>query len=148
MSRTVILFGTESGNAEMVAEDLEAEIAGEVRVEDMTDFELDALSADDFYIIVCSTHGDGELPTGARPFYAALQAETPDLADVTYAVFGLGDSSYETYSHGSEIIDEKLTELGAHRVGVYGRHDASDGSLPNDTAIEWVRELVAGRVAA
>ncbi|NQX26620.1 flavodoxin domain-containing protein [Microbacteriaceae bacterium VKM Ac-2854] len=148
MSRTVILFGTESGNAEMVAEDLESEIDGEVSVEDMTDFELDELSAEDFYIVVCSTHGDGELPTGARPFFAALVAQTPDLTGFRYAVFGLGDSSYETYSHGSEIIDEKLTELGAQRVGVYGRHDASDGSLPNDTAIEWVQELVASRVAA
>lgn len=148
MSRTVILFGTESGNAEMVAEDLEAELDGEVTVEDMTDFDLDDLSAEDFYIIICSTHGDGELPTGARPFYAALEAEAPDLTGFQYAVFGLGDSSYETYSHGSEIIDEKLTELGAHRVGVYGRHDASDGSLPNDTAIEWVQELSAITVAA
>lgn len=148
MSRTVILFGTESGNAEMVAEDLEAEIEGEVSVEDMTDFELDELSVNDFYIIVCSTHGDGELPTGARPFFAALEAESPDLSGFSYAIFGLGDSSYETYSHGSEIIDEKLTELGAQRVGVYGRHDASDGSLPNDTAIAWVQELEARRVAA
>lgn len=148
MSRTVILFGTESGNAEMVAEDLEPEITGDVVVEDMTDFDLADLDADDFYIIVCSTHGDGELPTGARPFFAALTADSPDLDGFRYAVFGLGDSSYETYSHGSEIIDEKLTELGAQRVGVYGRHDASDGTLPNDTAIEWVRELTKAVVAA
>lgn len=148
MSRTVILFGTESGNAEMVAEDLELEVEGEVTVEDMTDFELDELSADDFYILVCSTHGDGELPTGARPFFAALESAAPDLSGYTYAVFGLGDSSYETYSHGSEIIDEKLTELGAQRVGTYGRHDASDGSLPNDSAVEWARDLLASRIAA
>jgi MioC protein len=58
-------------------------------------------------------------------------------------MFGLGDSSYETYSRGSERIDERLTALGAERVGVYGRHDASDGSLPNDTAIDWARDLIA-----
>lgn len=148
MSRTVVLFGTESGNAEMVAEDLELEIEGETAVEDMTDFDLDDLTPDDFYIIVCSTHGDGELPTGARPFAASLAERRPDLTGYVYAVFGLGDSSYETYSHGSELIDEQLTALGAQRVGVYGRHDASDGSLPNDAAIEWVKALLASRVPA
>ena len=56
-------------------------------------------------------------------------------------MFGLGDTSYDTYSQGSEHIDNTLTELGAHRVGVYGRHDASDGSLPNEDALKWVQHL-------
>ncbi len=31
------------------------------------------MTADEFYVIVCSTHGDGELPTGARPFLEGLE---------------------------------------------------------------------------
>jgi MioC protein len=144
MTHVVILFGTESGNSELVAEDIAEELASaaEVDVVDMTDFELDDFDTSNFYIVVCSTHGDGELPSGARPFHVALEAESPSLEGIRYAVFGLGDSSYDTYSHGSEIIDEKLTELGATRVGVYGRHDASDGSLANDPAVEWSKSLV------
>ncbi|MFC9834315.1 flavodoxin domain-containing protein [Rhodococcus sp. NPDC127530] len=143
MSRTVILFGTESGNAEMVAEDLVEELDGNHNAVaiDMTDYDISEFSTEDSYIVVCSTHGDGELPSGARPFFEALEADSPDLSAVRYSVFGLGDSSYETYSHGSEIIDEKLRALGAERVGEYGRHDASDGSLPNDDALEWLRTV-------
>lgn len=141
MSRTVILFGTESGNAELVADDLADALEGDVVVEDMSTFAPADLTAEDFYIVVCSTHGDGDLPQGAQPFYDALDAEKPDLAGVEYAVFGLGDSSYKTHSRGSEIISEKLTSLGARRVGAYGRHDSADGSAPNDAAFEWLENL-------
>jgi MioC protein len=109
----------------------------------MTDFDVSEFSADNFYVLISSTHGEGEVPSGARPFIESLNSETPDLSGVEFAVFGLGDSTYEHYSRGSEIIEEKLRQLGATRHGVYGRHDASDGSLPNDAAVEWVRELFA-----
>lgn len=142
MSKVVILFGTESGNAELVAEDVAAELRGDAMVVDMTDFDIEDFTSENFYLVVCSTHGDGELPSGARPLLTALVAARPDLGGIRYSVFGLGDSSYDTYSHGSEIIDDLFTELGAERVGVYGRHDASDGSLPNDDAVEWSRTLV------
>ncbi|MFM9272361.1 flavodoxin domain-containing protein [Pseudarthrobacter sp. NKDBFgelt] len=143
MSRTVILYGTESGNAELVAEDIGEELDGgaAVAISDMSEFDVAELSSEDFYIIICSTHGDGELPTSARPFHEALSAAHPDLSGVKYAMFGLGDSTYETYSQGSEHVDRVLTELGAERVGEYGRHDAADGSLPNDAAVAWSRTL-------
>jgi MioC protein len=143
MSRIVILFGTESGNAEFVADDIavELESSGETAVADMSDFDLDEFTPEDFYVVVCSTHGEGELPIGAQPFFDALQATRPDLTGVKYSVFGLGDSTYDHYSHGSEIIDALLTELGGMRIGEYGRHDAADGSLPNDAAIEWSHTL-------
>jgi MioC protein len=142
MTNVTILFGTESGNAELVAEDIAADLA-DIRAEvfDMADYDIADLSPDNFYVIVCSTHGEGELPSSARPFHAALSAAAPDLSGLQYAVFGLGNSSYDVYSHGSEIIDELLTELGAQRAGVYGRHDAVDGSLPNDDAVDWARAL-------
>lgn len=144
MSKTVILYGTESGNAEMVADDFLAELGPDREVEsvDMADFDVLDFDAANSYLIICSTHGDGELPSSARPLGLALDTQQPDLTGVRYWVFGLGDSSYETYSHGSEIIDEKLTALGAARVGLYGRHDASDGSLPNDDALEWMRAVL------
>ena len=143
MSKIVILFGTESGNAELAAEDMAEAFSGdrEVSVVDMTDFDIDDFSPEDFYIVISSTHGDGELPSSARPLFDALSATQSDLTGVNYAVFGLGDSSYDTYSRGSEIMDELFTHLGAERVGVFGRHDASDGTLPNEGAVEWVREL-------
>lgn len=143
MSKTVILFGTESGNAELVADDLVDELGGDAESIDMADFEVSDFDPENAYIVVCSTHGEGELPSSARPFGLALDEQQPDLAGIQYSIFGLGNSSYEIYSHGSEIIDEKLTALGARRVGGYGRHDAVDGSLPNDDAVAWFRTILA-----
>ncbi|MFM6967976.1 MAG: flavodoxin domain-containing protein [Microbacteriaceae bacterium] len=142
--KVVILFGTESGNAEFAAEDMAAEITGrDVEIVDMTDFDVADFTPENLYLVICSTHGEGDLPSGAAPLFEALESESPDLTGVEYAMFGLGDSSYEHYSAGSEHIDRKMAELGAKRVGEYGRHDAHTGTLPNDAAVEWTAEIVA-----
>lgn len=138
-----VLYGTESGNSEFIAQDIvenltsqlyEAEL-GDLADTDPTNVDYDVHA----YIIVCSTHGEGELPNTAIPFLAALEEKAPDLTGVRYAMFGLGDMFYEeTYSQGSEIIDRKLTELGATRVGEYGRHDASSIDDGTELALAWL----------
>lgn len=146
--KITVLYGTESGNAETVADDLVDEFSDdfETIAVDMSDMTVEELGSDELYIVVCSTHGEGDLPASAIPFGELLDEEKPDLTGVQYAMFGMGDSSYENYSRGSEHIDERFAALGATRVGEYGRHDASDGSLPNDLALEWARDLVASEL--
>ena len=149
--KIAVLYGTESGNAELIAEDLGAKLAEghEVEVCDLRDYAPDRLSPETFYLIVCSTHGEGELPNSAIPFFAALNEVVPDLTGVRYAMFGLGDTFYEeTYSQGSEHIDRRFTELGAVRVGEYGRHDASSWDLASDIALEWLPGVLEAAVAA
>lgn len=140
--KITVLYGTESGNSELIAEDLGAKLResfDEVEVFDLQNFDPADLNADTFYLVVCSTHGDGELPNTAIPFAEAFDAAKPDLTGVRYAMFGLGDSFYEeTYSQGSEHIDRRFAEQGAERVGEYGRHDASSWDLPSDVALEWL----------
>lgn len=139
-----VLYGTESGNSELIAEDIATELnsAHEAEVFDLQNFDPANLSTDSYYIVVCSTHGDGELPNTAIDFYDKLVALAPDLTGIRYAMFGLGDTFYETYSQGSEIIDRKFTELGAERLGEYGRHDASSWDLGTDLALEWLPGVV------
>lgn len=145
---TVILFGTESGTAEFVAEDLAEALEasgelGEVQVADMATCAVEDLRAEKFYVVVCSTYGEGDLPASARPFREMLEREEPDLAGLRYAVFGMGDSSYpDTYSRGSEIVDRLFTRLGGQRVGEYGRHDASGREGASDAALAWLKQLV------
>jgi len=145
MTKFVILYGTESGNSEMVAEDLRAQLADdyETEISDLRDFDPANLAPASFYIVVCSSYGEGELPDSALPFSEALDALAPDLTGLRYAMFGLGDTFYEeTYSQGSEIIDRRFAELGATRVGEYGRHDASTWDPPSDRALEWLPTIV------
>lgn len=140
-----ILFGTESGTAEFVSEDLATRLEdlGTVELSDMSDYSIENLSPESIYIIVCSTHGEGELPESAIPFFDALVENEPNIKGLRYAMFGLGDSSYEeSYSQGSEKINVKLAELGGTRIGEYGRHDASAHEAASDVALEWVEGIV------
>ncbi|HHJ4328280.1 TPA: flavodoxin domain-containing protein [Klebsiella pneumoniae] len=141
-----ILYGTETGNAEMVAEDILDALAeqNEIEAYDLSKVDISSLDPSTFYIVVCSTYGDGELPNSAQPFHNALNEHCPDLSGLRFATFGLGDSFYSTYNNGSQIIAERLTELGAQRIGERGLHDASSGLLPGDVAIEWAQQLIEG----
>ncbi|MFD4423146.1 cytochrome P450 [Agromyces sp. NPDC058484] len=140
-----ILFGTESGGAELVADDLRHHLAGrDVEVVDLADADPRTLDPLRLHLVVCATYGDGEVPTSARPFHRALVEERPDLMGLRYAVFGMGDRSYtKTYSRGSELIDEALAACGAQRVGEYGRHDAGGPLGAAETAVEWVDGVLA-----
>lgn len=141
-----ILYGTESGNAELVADDLARMLASraDVQVHDMAEVDAAELDHDRFHLVVCSTYGDGEVPTTARPFHAQLRSGAVDLAGLRYGVFGLGDRSYtHTYSRGSEMIDEALSACGAQRVGEYGRHDAGGQIDAVDAARDWCEGVAA-----
>lgn len=145
--RTVtILFGTESGGAELVADELSRHLSGrcDVDVTDLADAAPDALDPARLYLVVCSTYGDGEVPTAAQPFVAALRDGHPDLRTLRYAMFGMGDRSYtKTYSRGSEMVDEALAACGAQRVGEYGRHDAGGPVVAGDAAADWADGVLA-----
>ncbi|MBE4717885.1 nitric oxide synthase [Pseudarthrobacter sp. AB1] len=136
-----VLFGTESGNAEIAAEDLAESIRNdsqEVEVHDLSAFSISELQHDMMYVFLCSTYGEGDLPNTALPFYADLSVVRPDLTGVRYAIFGLGDTFYtETYGQGATKLDDKLTELGAQRVGEIGRYDASTWEPVGEAAVAW-----------
>ena len=135
-----VLYGTESGGAELVADDLRHHLArrADVEVIDMAETTPGEIDTARLHLIVCSTYGDGEVPTSARPFHRALMESEIDLGDLRYAVFGMGDRSYtKTYSRGSELIGESLDSRGAHRIGEYGRHDAGGQSEAALAAREW-----------
>lgn len=146
MNKLSILFGTETGNAEMVAEDLAAALAEngiETAVTSMEDCAVDELGDQDVVVLVVSTYGEGELPESAVPFYEALEQREPDLSSVRFAAFGLGDSTYETYNNGIATLNAKFTALGATQIGTTGYHDADSGLNPSDVAIDWAGTVFA-----
>jgi MioC protein len=140
-----ILFGTESGNAEMVADDLAEALDGrglEHEITAMDCFELEQLSSIDFAFFITSTYGDGELPMTTAPFHEALVSVRPDLSGLRFGAFGLGDRTYDTYNNAIAVLANTLCELGAIQVGDTGRHDASGGESYTDTALAWLDQLL------
>ena len=145
--RINILVGTMTGTAQLVAQELElAWDDGETKVETLM---MDALDSSVFerpgvFLICTSTYGQGDVPDNAKALYADLQAKRPNLSQVRYGVFGLGDRTYaETFNFGGKRFDEILTQLGAKRIGERHMHDASSGILPEETALEWCQAWLA-----
>ncbi|MEV6986982.1 flavodoxin domain-containing protein [Sphaerisporangium sp. NPDC051017] len=140
-----VLFGTESGNAEMVADDIAAAFGDqgfETVIAELTDVEVPDLAAMEIAVFVSSTYGEGGLPETAAPFYDALMAERPDLTGLRFAAFGLGDSIYETFNNAIETIRAALLELGAEQIGTTAKHDAASTTPATDLAEAWARDLL------
>ncbi|MDH3047358.1 flavodoxin domain-containing protein [Gordonia alkanivorans] len=144
----VILYGTETGTGELVADAIaDALNQHDPSIYDMSEYAVEDLDPADFLVIVCSTYGEGELPTGAEPFADELESVNPDLSGLRFAVFGLGDSIYDTFNRGGEIVAEMLTKRGAVQVGEHARHDSSSSVKPAKQAEEWaegIADLVEG----
>lgn len=144
--KITILYGTETGNAEMLAEDIQAEFeaAHDVNCQNLSETSPDDLAPDRFYLLVCSTYGDGDLPASAQPFGAALTKAQPDLSQVHFAIFGLGDSEYdETFNHGPQKLATLMTACGAIQLGPRIAHDASGADLAEDLAMPWASAVIA-----
>lgn len=144
------LFGTETGSAEMLCEDIRDDLGEDFscRIDGMGDVDPATLTGDAFYVFVTSTYGTGDLPMAAQPFYDRLVADAPDLSHVSFAIFGLGDMVFsETFAFGSKILMEKLLERGAVMVGERGIHDASAPEMPEDVALPWIAGIL-GKVRA
>ena len=139
----LILHGTETGTAEMLAEEMAGwfdaqDGAGHASLADVTPSDLEAGTA---YLIVCSTYGDGELPGTAKSFYALLDGGT-DLSGVKFAIFGLGDSQYQdTFGFGSKLIEDAMIAAGAQTLVDRHVHDASGSDLAEDAAKIWIETV-------
>ncbi|HUF20622.1 MAG TPA: flavodoxin domain-containing protein [Burkholderiales bacterium] len=142
-----ILVGTQTGTAELVAQELELRLDdGDTRVHTRLMDELDAavFAGGGLFLICTSTFGQGDVPDNAQYLYESLRDERPDLSNVHYGVFGLGDRTYaDTFCFGGKRFDQLLGELGANRVGEVVLHDASTGTLPEDEAADWIEGWIA-----
>jgi MioC protein len=137
-----ILVGTMTGNAQLVAQELELILDdGETRVQVRVMDGLDAtvLAPRGLFLICTSTYGQGDVPDNAKQLYESLIANRPDLSHVQYGVVALGDRTYgDTFCNGGRRFDAILAELGARRIGEILFHDASSGTLAEETAAEWI----------
>src|SRR5215472_749009 len=115
-----ILFGTESGNAEALA-DIARKAAGKLgfaaRVLDMADATPAQIAGVQNLLVIASTWGEGDPPQRAIDFHAALMADdAPRMEGVRFAVLALGDRAYAKFCETGRLFDERFAALGAKRV--------------------------------
>ena len=96
----LVTFGSETGNAQDVAEELGRMVERlrfVVHIAALDMVTIQSLREHDVILVVISTTGQGDLPLNARVFWKSLLRKKlpPDLLrGVNFTSFGLGDSSY------------------------------------------------------
>lgn len=142
-----ILVGTMTGNAQLVAQELELLLDDgqtSVRTRAMDGLDHTVFAPGGLFLICTSTYGQGDVPDNAKSLYESLLAVRPDLSRVRYGVIALGDRTYkDTFCNGGRRFDAILAELGARRVGEVLYHDASGGMLAEEAASEWIGPWMA-----
>jgi len=134
-----VLFGSQTGNAEGVAEQAAERARAwglDVELKDMASFGKQDLKQATRLMAVVSTQGDGDPPDSALGFYELLAGrKAPRLSDDhRFAVFGLGDASYEYFCESGKVLDSRLEALGAQRL--CARVDADVDY--EETATQWI----------
>nr|CAB3265046.1 NADPH--cytochrome P450 reductase [Phallusia mammillata] len=132
-----ILYGSQTGTAEEFAGRLakDAQRYGmKALVLDPEEMNIDDLpqltEIENSLVIFCmATYGEGDPTDNAQDFYDWLQQGETKLNGLRYAVFGLGNKTYEHYNLMGEYVDRRMAELGGDRVYTLGLGD-------DDTNIE------------
>ena len=117
--KPLIVYGTETGNSKKVASGLLASFKKnkiQAKALDVSQFDVTKLEKESLVLFVMSTQGEGEFPQNAVTFYENLKASKADLSKVSYAVLGLGDTSYPLFANAGILLDEALAEKGAKRL--------------------------------
>ncbi|MGA8939631.1 MAG: sulfite reductase flavoprotein subunit alpha [Acidobacteriaceae bacterium] len=118
--RIGVYFATQSGTAERLAKKMAKELKAQGHTADL--LSLDKLSPVDLHtykhgLFFASTYGEGDPPESVMTFRdALLEDNAPKLSSLRFAVFCLGDRTYEHFCKFGIELDERLAALGGSRM--------------------------------
>ncbi len=140
--KLLVIFGTETGNAEELAEDtgsMAAKFDLEPSIMDMEDITPDDISDTKRLIVICSTWGEGEQPVNAQDLYDAVSdSEDGIMEGVNFAVLALGDTAFEFFCESGKEWDSIIEEKGGTRMNE--RIDCDTDY--DDYAEEWIEQTL------
>ncbi|MGA4622859.1 NADPH-dependent assimilatory sulfite reductase flavoprotein subunit [Citrobacter meridianamericanus] len=120
MPGITLISASQTGNARRVAEALRDDlIAAKLNVTliNAGDYKFKQIANEKLLIVVASTQGEGEPAEEAVALHKYLfSKKAPKLENTAFAVFGLGDTSYEFFCQAGKDFDSKLAELGGERL--------------------------------
>ncbi|ELY4000053.1 NADPH-dependent assimilatory sulfite reductase flavoprotein subunit [Cronobacter dublinensis] len=115
-----LISASQTGNARRVAEALRDDLLAaqlNVNLVNAGDYKFKQIAQEKLLIIVTSTQGEGDPPEEAVALHKfLLSKKAPKLEGAAFAVFGLGDTSYERFCQAGKDFDTRLAELGGERL--------------------------------
>ena len=118
--KILILYGTETGNSELLAMDAEKlanDLEFDVTVNGMDEITLSDIQDYGNVLIVCSTWGDGEQPDNAIDLYESVEgSDDASMSGVGFAVLALGDTAFDLFCEAGIQWDNILEEKGGNRI--------------------------------
>jgi sulfite reductase (NADPH) flavoprotein alpha-component len=115
-----ILSASQTGNARRLSEQLRDDLLAvklNVNLVNAGDYKFKQIGQEKLLVVVTSTQGEGEPPEEAVALHKFLMSKkAPKMDGNAFAVFGLGDTSYEFFSQAGKDFDHKLAELGGERL--------------------------------
>ncbi len=119
MANVILVFGSTTGNTEMLAEHVVAgleEGMASVTVKNVTEASVDELADNDAILFGCSTWGEGDLQDDFVDFQEAMDGVS--LEGKKAAVFGPGDSEgyTDSFCAAVDMLEETLKKCGAEIV--------------------------------
>jgi sulfite reductase (NADPH) flavoprotein alpha-component len=118
--KILILYGTETGNSELLAMDAEKlanDLEFDVTVNGMDEITLSDIQDNGNVLIVCSTWGDGEQPDNAIDLYESVEgSDDASMSGVGFAVLALGDTAFDLFCEAGIQWDNILQEKGGNRI--------------------------------
>ncbi|MGM7916481.1 NADPH-dependent assimilatory sulfite reductase flavoprotein subunit [Yersinia enterocolitica] len=138
-----LISASQTGNARRLAEQLRDDLLAaklNVNLVNAGDYKFKQIAQERLLVIVASTQGEGEPAEEAVALHKFLfSKKAPKLPETAFAVFGLGDTSYEHFCQAGKDFDNKLAELGAQRL--LERVDADVEY--QESAQQWRQQIVA-----
>lgn len=137
-----LISASQTGNARRVAEQLRDDLIAaklNVNLVNAGDYKFKQIGQEKLLLIVASTQGEGEQAEEAVALHKFLQSKkAPQMKDTAFAVFALGDTSYEFFCQAGKDFDTRLGELGAERL-----LDRVDADVEyKDVAQAWRKRIV------
>lgn len=146
-----IVYATQGGTAEEYAQRVAraARIRGvEYRYTNVTDLTMEELlgwASSGFTIaFLISTTGEGEMPKAMLPLWRTLlrrDLRADCLMGSSWAIFGLGDSSYEHFCWAAKKLHRRVEQLGAGIALERGDGDEQHALGLDSAFIPWMRRL-------
>ena len=151
--QVLILYGSETGNAESVARRVKRELAvlkpilkslNEANAKGLA--QLCSSKKITHILAICSTFGKGKPPGNAQEFFTTEPASSKPLSraeDIKYAVLGLGSSIYPDFCQAGIDLDKIFSGKGLERaVDITKVDEAAGGEGTVDEWISLVKNIV------